>query len=242
LSDLRSLSVVALLALFVAFTGMVGSGTLRELDTGVLRAAQARGLTVAPRPLVSVKNGLTVVTPRPATGIYLTEDIIWYTVRVAVVLLVAPLSALGIAAIALLVSYRLQVTGDGAPSITSRPWRRAAEVLSALAIVVLICSALIPWLLWLISSFSELTFSGYYPDVYVTSGIAFYGFIAYRTWRSSKSPLLRCLVTALLAYVPIAVGGLPVWTGDAWLTDVAGGLLLGITICAGALFAYDVLS
>jgi len=88
---------------------------------------------------------------------------------------------------------------------------------------------------WLVS---QETSAGY-PSGHAVLAVAFYGFVAYRVWRSTLPAGVRGVVVAACIVWIAAVGWSRLAIGAHYPTDVFGGYLLGTAGLCVAILAYE---
>lgn len=75
-----------------------------------------------------------------------------------------------------------------------------------------------------------------YPDTSTLAAVAFYGTVAIFAWTSLQRKFLRWLVTLICVAIITESALTAIVFALAWISDVVGGLLLGASFAAGALY------
>lgn len=146
--------------------------------------------------------------------------------------LVSPIAVSGLAAIALVCSVRLPRAGGWSP--VKRLWWQEAAVLG------LIAATLMAGTLFLPQVFDRGRATGSilsYPDMFVASGVGFYGFLIMRLWKRPKR-YLRAQLLIGIAVLAVTTIILPLYYRQFWLSDVVGGMTLGGAILLGCELLY----
>ncbi len=218
------------LGLIIAFLGtsaLVRNGTSAGVDFWLaqqtsLAHLEEYGLTV------NRGNGLPVVRQAPSTA-SMPLALLGTFKEYVESFLAAPYIVIGFAMVLaiVLVGYTSSL-GEGHRGM-DKLWKRSVVLLIWIATIVFVSALILPRLFM---RFGPYRFPLSYPDMFVTSGVAFYGFIVYQTWRHSSIAFVRWSAVLLLAIALTGGAVLPLFFGDFWATDVFGGGLLGGAILA----------
>jgi membrane-associated phospholipid phosphatase len=136
-----------------------------------------------------------------------------------------------------------------AVAVALRPWRPSRQWGATFIALTAFGAALISWLLKLLVNRprpdSELVqvmagaFSTDFPSMHLACATAICGFLFYLTPRLVKSTTAIWLLRALLIVIILFTGFARLYLGTHWLSDVAGGIVLGGLVLYPAIVLYN---
>ena len=116
-------------------------------------------------------------------------------------------------------------------------------------IIIMLANAFLIWALKIIiqrprpgSSIFNYLSSGYaFPSGHTTNVVVFLGLLIYFSWKYLKkeNKNIKIFITIILSLIAIIVGFSRLYLGIHWLTDVLGGLLLGLFILSSGIFTIE---
>ena len=80
----------------------------------------------------------------------------------------------------------------------------------------------------------ELSFS--FPSGHILAAVVFFGFFIYLSIRYLKSKNLKFILTTLFIFTTLMIGISRLILNVHWLSDLIGGLFLGLFLVLGAIF------
>ena len=158
------------------------------------------------------------LTPRTVAGRVVSYPVLWQELTFAVVLLYSLTTCVTVAGVCCIISLR------------QKALRIPANMLLAIAAGLALMSRIVPSMCG--RTGPQMTV-GSFPDMYVASAVAFYGTAVVLATRYGKMAIRR--VAMLLTALGVVLCGFSgIFFGYSWMSDVAGGLLLGFVLTSTA--------